>query len=254
MRPGLAVGLALLALTVRSVQAGPLCQVEGGVAVISRPGPGETVAGVVRISGSATCPDFNRYEVDYAPVVNPNDQWFAVQPPVAQQVRDGPLAVWDTTAVPDGAYQLRLRVFDNGGGFVEMGVSDVIVRNAEPTELPTVPPSLTPTPTPGTPTPGPSPTPLIRQPPTRTPRPTVTPGGPTPTPTPNPNAAPIGGGQIRGALCQGALATLGLFVLGGVYAALRAMLRGQFRQWWYTVRVEIINPIMGAVGRRGRRR
>jgi hypothetical protein len=207
---------------------------EGRVEITS-PRQGDTVRGLVPITGTAFVPDFNNYALEFGFDPNVDDQWFPVQEPVAQQVQDGTLGQWDTTIIADGNYQLRLRALRNDGTFDEVTVTGIAVSNAVPTVLPTIAPSLTPTATVGIATPGPSPTPLIQQPPTRTPRPTATPGGPVLTPTPNPNAA-LTRQQTRSAVCRGAVITGFFFVMLGIYSLLRRYARADIRRMWRDLR------------------
>jgi len=236
----LTIALATALVMVASpAGAAPTRQESEGTAEITLPQQGETVRGVVLIVGTALHPDFNNYTLEFGFDPNVDQQWFPVQDPVAQQVQDGPLAEWDTTVVADGTYQLRLRVVRNDGQTDEFTVTGITVSNAVPTQPPTVVPSVTPSSTVGVPTPGPSPTPLIQQPPTSTPRPTATPGGPTLTPTPNP-APVLSERQIRGAVCRGVGLTLFVFILVGVYAALRRYARAEIRRWWLEFRREVL--------------
>jgi hypothetical protein len=198
---------------------------------ITAPRQGDTVRGLVQITGSALSPEFNNYTLEFGFDPNVDEQWFPVQEPVAQQVQDGTLGQWDTTIIADGVYQLRLRAVRNDGTFDTFTVTGITVSNAVPTVLPSIAPSLTPSATVGVPTPGPSPTPLIQQPPTRTPRPSATPGGPTLTPTPNPSVA-LTRRQTRQAVCRGAGLTGLFFLLLGAYAALRRYARADIRRWW----------------------
>ncbi|HEC21295.1 MAG TPA: hypothetical protein ENI95_00090 [Chloroflexi bacterium] len=223
-----------------------------GQAVIASPQYNETISGVVQITGTAIDPAFSFYQLEYA--LNPpqgEESWFPIQPPVAQQVRDGVLGIWDTTLVVDAEYVLRLRVIRSDETVIEDQVR-VRVANATATPLPTLPPPPSPTPEPGTPTPGPSPTPLIQQPPTRTPRPTATPGGPTPTPIP-PAAdedSPFRPEALRRAALRGALGALAVFGLLGLYGLFRAARRGQLRVTLWRFRREVINPLINSLSRR----
>jgi hypothetical protein len=63
-----------------------------------------------------------------------------------QEVRDGHLGEWNTAAVPDGTYNLYLRVVFQDGNYKDTLPRQVVVANAEPTATPT--PTETPTPTP----------------------------------------------------------------------------------------------------------
>lgn len=202
---------------------------EEGEAVITNPGYGETISGLVLITGTALSPDFHHYELALAPDPNPEDEWFPIQDAVAQQVQENVLGAWDTTLLADGPYLLRLLLVHNDA-ITEATVIQVMVINATPTPLPTLPPTPTPT---MTPTAGPTPTPLIHQPPTRTPRPTVTPGGPTPTPRTPQRRSPFDSAQLRGAACAGTYVALGAFALLSLYLGIRKIARGRLRMWWY---------------------
>jgi hypothetical protein len=213
-----------------------------GTVEITNPLQGDTVRGIVQILGTAFAPEFNHYTLEFGFDPNVDDQWFPVQPPVAQQVQAGPLGVWDTTVVADGIYQLRLRAIRNDGRSDEFVVTSITVANAVPTLLPTIAPTLTITPTSSVPTPGPSPTPLIQQPPTRAPRPTPTPGGPTLTPTPNPNVA-LTRYDMRVSACRGAGITVFFFALLTIYIVVRRYARVEVRRWWTRIRSEILERL-----------
>lgn len=251
-----AIGAVLLLGAVGTVQAayaGSPLQSEGGIAVITEPQDDDVLIGTVLIYGTAADTDFRFYMLEYIPdpALSGMD-WTPLQPPVAQQVSDGVLALWDTTALPDGHYRLRLRVVRGDGSEISDEVHVQIV-NATPTPTPTVRPTATLTPTPGTPTPGPSPTPLIWQPPTRTPRPTATPGGPTPTPLPLPEvASPLRPDRLRQAALDGVKMALGAFAALGIYSLLRAAWRGELRSGWRRLRREVIRPLINGI-RGGRR-
>ncbi len=188
--------------------------------VISSPRDRDVVRGVLVIKGTATHPDFWKYEIHYAPEPNPTDQW-TVLGVHEVQVIDGRLETWDTTQVPDGTYSLRLRVVRKDGNYEEFYVRQISVVNAQPTETPTATPTPKATPTPLPPTP----TVVIEQPPTATPRPTSTPGPPGATPEP-----PTRSGlniTVQGlgkAFLYGAGGTAGLFVLMGVLTTLRRLI------------------------------
>jgi hypothetical protein len=130
----------------------------------------------------------------------------------------------------------------------------VQVVNATPTPTATATPTPSPTPLPGSPTPGPSPTPLIQQPPTRTPRPAVTLEGPTPTIPAAPDNRLLPPGALRQAASRGALITVGIFVLIGLYGLIRTTARGQLREALWHLRREIINPLIDGLSRRNRKK
>ncbi|NPV09054.1 MAG: hypothetical protein HPY83_13955 [Anaerolineae bacterium] len=136
------------------------------VADISSPQPGATVREIVVVTGTALHPRFSFYKVEYA--VEPGSNWVVIGDTRPTQVRDGVLVEWNTRAVPDGSYSLRLVVVDETGNYIEDVVRQVVVANTAPaeTETPTVTgtppevltataeagPTLTPTPVPPTPT------------------------------------------------------------------------------------------------------
>jgi hypothetical protein len=189
-------------------------------AVITSPQDRDVVRGLLVIKGTATHPNFWKYEVYFAPEPNPTDQWQLLGLH-EMQVTDGRLEAWDTSLVPDGTYSLRLRVVRTDGNYDEYYVRQISVVNAQPTETPT----STPTP-PATRTPlPPTPTVIIEQPPTSTPRPTSTPGPAGVTPEPTTEASlNITAQGLGKALLYGAGATTGLFLLMGVITILRRLI------------------------------
>jgi hypothetical protein len=139
-----------------------------GTAEITSPRTSEVIFGSTPIIGTARHPDFVRYRLEFASLERNSSEYFLITE-IRQQVTAGILASWDTTTIPDGRYQLRLRLILRDGSVIDSVVNDINVRNSQPTPLPTVPIPATPIPT-IEPTPGPSPTSLIQQPPTNTPR------------------------------------------------------------------------------------
>lgn len=72
------------------------------------PAPGETMSGVVRLRGTATAPEFAKWQVDLLLFGDPERATFIAQ---ARRARNnGNLGLLDTTRYPDGAHTLRLRV------------------------------------------------------------------------------------------------------------------------------------------------
>ncbi len=114
-------------------------------AVISSPVPNQPYQGQIDINGQVSAPpNFNRYTLEFAPVNTQNWQPITTSN-VQQPMPNSVLGNWDTTAVPDGQYALRLGVFSNEGGFVFRTVT-INVDNPDPTATPT--PTVTPPPTP----------------------------------------------------------------------------------------------------------
>jgi hypothetical protein len=184
-------------------------------AAISSPTAGQVVQGSVVIRGSTTLEEFQAYDVDFADSADPTQTWFLIQESTSS-IKDGILAVWDTSTIKDGDYTLRLVVNLTNGDKVEVYVPDLHVRNYTPIE--------TETPTPVQPfitlVPGiPTDLPTSNSTPTRT---TIL-LPPTITPLPT-NPAEITSTQVLLTFGKGALFTVGLFALMGAYLGIRAIL------------------------------
>jgi hypothetical protein len=170
--------------------------------VITSPKAGEALQGQVMVTGTSSMDGFQSAEVAFSYADNPTGTWFLIQSS-DQAVTEGELAAWDTTALTDGNYTLRLLVTLQDGSQVQTTVTGLRVRNYTPveTETPTrVPPTLQPTLT-------------------ATAVMTDTPY-PTPTPLP-PNPAALTVSNIYTSLGIGALTIALLFVLFGLLLWLR---------------------------------
>lgn len=226
-------------------------QRQTAVSGITQPQSGDTLSGVVTVSGTAVHPDYLRYELAFRPDTSSDWVVFAEG---GQPVVRGTLAVWDTTVgqsigapvFPDGRYQLRLRVVKTDYNYDEYFVTDLVISNSEPTATPT--PNETavalPTESGGQATPGSS----FQQ---ATPLPSLTPFAtltPPPTPLGNatvaaPSGEPSGGlvGQVqaldlsrlRQGFWLGVKLTAVLFAAGLMYLLLRDMVRRLWRRLWY---------------------
>jgi hypothetical protein len=171
---------------------------------ILSPVSGQALQGSVSIEGSSLASGFVSAEVAFAYAGDSTGTWFLIAE-ASQPVQGGLLAQWDTGAITDGDYDLRLRITLADGSHVETVVSGLRVRNYTPIE--------TDTPTPVTPT--------LTQLPGETPTLTLTPTAlPSSTPLP-PNPAEVSSQDILLSLGKGALAILGLFALLGVYMLVR---------------------------------
>jgi 1A family penicillin-binding protein len=121
------------------------------VARITHPVNGIAVRGVIALEGTAVAPKFSYYQLELGPGTQP--QIFTrIQSAIAQQVRKGLLAAFDTTQLANGPYTLRLVVFDRMGGFTEDRLL-ILVDNPPDTiavQIPVItpPPTYTPTRTP----------------------------------------------------------------------------------------------------------
>lgn len=209
---------------------------EDVIAVIAYPATGQQLFGLVNIVGSAGHPTaFNSYTLEYNDLGDLGAPWLLVQPRVQQQVRDDVLGTWNTNVVPDGTYQIRLRVFLDDGQVGETIVSDLKVVNSQPTPVPTAASGgeLSP----AAPAPGPSPTSPIEQPPSNNPDaagldgigPASGDGAAAPPASENSGRASsetrINTGRIRSAFCTGVYLTLVIFAVLLVYSLLRGRLR-----------------------------
>lgn len=152
------------------------------VAEIIAPQSRSAVAGTVPFVGSALLPGFRRYELAIADAASNDWRWLMSSD---AYVSEGELYRFDSTRVPDGFYDFRLRAIRDDGNYTEAFIQDVEIRNANP------------------------PTPTLQFNPQGTPLPTETPtlAPPTATPTPAfvsfiPNGqgifVPINGGVMRG--------------------------------------------------------
>ena len=110
----------------------------------STPEPGETLTGVVTVTGTAVHPEFLRYELAFSEESNPVRGWIVFAEGSAPVV-NGTLAVWDTAVgqdigapvFPDGGYTLRLRVVKTDYNYDEYFLADLFLVNTGPTPTPT---------------------------------------------------------------------------------------------------------------------
>ena len=186
---------------------------------ITSPQMNAEVRGQVLINGRAAVPEFDYYKVEFGIGANPSD-WALIGETHDTPVVDGLLATWDTAALPDGLYSLRLRVVKPDGNYAEHLVPQVKIVNRLPTETPT--PTITPTLPPTVVVPVEGYTPVVE-------RPTAPLAPPTPTPTlARPTRAavsPLGDlKDYRNALILGAGAMGVVFILVGLILGIRRLL------------------------------
>ncbi|MEL6524684.1 MAG: PKD domain-containing protein, partial [Chloroflexota bacterium] len=107
--------------------------------VIVSPLSNNVVSGTVQVVGSASHPNFLQYRLEFADQNNPNNVWRSITGVVQQPVIAGVLGVWSTNTgtVPDGLYQVRLRVFLRDGTQQTTQVGNVRVQNQQATPVPT---------------------------------------------------------------------------------------------------------------------
>lgn len=208
---GASFGWAVLLALWLTVPA--LAQGSTGPAIIS-PTSGQTLQGQVSIRGTSDLPGFSSAELDFAYGTDQNGPWFPIQSG-SQPISNDLLGTWDTTAISDGEYILRLRVTLQDGSVQDATVTGLHIQNYTTLPTATVPPTTTPTAA------LPIPTPIVLLP---SPSPTaVTPTfAPVPSPTPLPeNPAELTAGDIYLNLQRGALVILGIFVVFGLILRLR---------------------------------
>jgi hypothetical protein len=101
----------------------------------------------VQIVGTATHPQFQRYELYYAPWPVPSDSaWIFIGADAHYQQQPlGLLGTWDSRAVPDGTYALRVRTVKVDGNYHDSAPRRVVVANVSQPDTPTPAPTETPT-------------------------------------------------------------------------------------------------------------
>jgi membrane peptidoglycan carboxypeptidase len=106
------------------------------IARIITPTDNQTASGLVQINGSATATTFNRYQLEVASAASPNAFTIISGPSTTPQT-SGLLGQWNTSALPNGTYILRLAMFATNGGYLYRTVQVNIVNTA-PTPIPQV--------------------------------------------------------------------------------------------------------------------
>lgn len=165
---------------------------------ITSPQNGETIRGQIEIQGVMDVPNFASAEIGFNYASNAGDTWFSIQT-FSQPIQNSTLAIWDTTSLTDGDYNLRLRVFMQDGSVQEIIVTDLKIRNQE---IPTATATQTPLPQFDNSTPTPriiQPTEIILSFPTSTPLPA--------------NPASVTTNSIYKIFAQSAVVVLVLFIL-----------------------------------------
>lgn len=102
---------------------------------LNNPSENQTIAGTLTITGQVTAPDFNRYQLEYASVAQPENFIPIGGFSTTQQPNAGStLGNWDTTTVLNGTYIVRLTATSNSGGFVQRTARVNVVNNAPPVQ------------------------------------------------------------------------------------------------------------------------
>lgn len=184
----------------------PNCPIPTGPTATPEPKPFMTItspreesyiAGKVPIIGTVQMPNFDRYTIQIGFGHDP--QHWILLTTGGSPIQDGVLTTWDTTQFPDGAYTIRLAMYDRAGKSFGGRVKVFVGNKPTPTPRPSPTPTRTLTPSPtstrtATPLPTathtltPSPSPTFTR--TATPLPTATTLPPTSTPPRTATALP----------------------------------------------------------------
>lgn len=97
-------------------------------AVLTSPGVGQVLAGVVGVSGSATHDAFQYYKLEYAPGANAGGG-FVYFDGSNVSIAGGLLGNLDTRSLPNGDYTIRLTVVDQSGNFPPPCDVSVVINN-----------------------------------------------------------------------------------------------------------------------------
>jgi hypothetical protein len=200
--------VSILICTVRQATA----QENGGDRLqIVAPSSGSAVQGNVQILINTDLEDTRGGELAFTYSGEEVDTWFLIWES-DQPIAAGELAVWDTTTLTDGNYDLRLLVqVPDGEQLTES--RNIRVRNYSAIE------TSTPAPTPvqsNTATPPPSPLPAVL--PINT---------ATPVPLPAANPASLNFTQVIRILLYSAGGVFGIFLIIGAYLLIRSLLRSR---------------------------
>jgi hypothetical protein len=95
---------------------------------VTAPKEGQAVQGSVTISGSVSGDDFMSGDISYGYDSDGNSTWFFIST-VSQPVANGVLAVWDTSTISDGNYQLKITAKYKNGDTKEVIIQHLLVRN-----------------------------------------------------------------------------------------------------------------------------
>jgi hypothetical protein len=143
-----------------ALAASPVRAQTGSGVSIETPSAGEALQGIVAITGSTAVEGFGYAELAFAYAGDSTGTWFLIAT-LTSPVEADTLASWDTTAITDGNYMLRLRVYLADDSTRDAVVTRLRVRNytaietptpaptaKQPTSIPSITPTSTPFPTP----------------------------------------------------------------------------------------------------------
>ncbi len=105
------------------------------------PRPGDVLQGEVEIQGTIAGEALKSYDVLFAYADETTESWFLISSGEGQVIQ-GTLAIWDTTAIADGTYRLRIQVnYEEGEPYV-LTIANLRVRNYTAVETRTPEPTL----------------------------------------------------------------------------------------------------------------
>ncbi|MEM7126466.1 MAG: helix-turn-helix transcriptional regulator [Chloroflexota bacterium] len=96
--------------------------------ILSSPGEGQVVSGLVEISGSATHEAFQFYKLEYAPGSNASGGW-AYFDGANSPVTQGRLGALDTRSLANGVYSIQLVVVDLSANFPDPCRVNITIQN-----------------------------------------------------------------------------------------------------------------------------
>lgn len=200
----------------------------GPQVAITAPAEGDLLSGEVIITGSAAHPtQFVAYQLWFA--LSGTEQWFPITGPLQNPVTQGQLATWNASSLPPGQYRLRLQLFLTDGSLEQVIVENLQIQPVQ--DAPTEPPDMASPPT-AIPILDASPTAADV---TRVPLPSSAPtaaAGDVPVELSSEETTPPpASGGVLGAFCAGALISLALFALMGVYRGARGRVRQSIRRF-----------------------
>ncbi|MFN8495471.1 MAG: hypothetical protein U0350_48195 [Caldilineaceae bacterium] len=122
------VTATITATPTKAAVVAPQCPSPGSV--ITAPGVNQVVSGTVTLKGTAEGANFDYYKLEYAVGANASEaveyRYFAGG---ATAVHNGPLGAFDSRALPNRAYTLRLTVVDKTGNYPQPCQVTVLVQN-----------------------------------------------------------------------------------------------------------------------------
>jgi hypothetical protein len=170
--------------------------------IITNPLQGQALQGQISIQGAVVAQNFSSAQIEFSYIEDQTDTWFLISD-LEQPVDYDVIAMWDTSTITDGNYNIRITVHTQDGQKNSMLISNLRVRNYNPIETNT-----------------PQPIRIQTSQPLATQRYTSTPIPPSPTTLPT-NPAQITKMDVQRSLERGVLLITGFFLVIGVILWIR---------------------------------